>query len=59
MISPRADLCNVLHDRVLKLNMPEGCQCVAFADDLVVVVEAQDKDLLMMGADSVLDKIHM
>lgn len=39
-------LWNILYDPVLELNLTQGATSIAYADDLAVIVEAEDKDEL-------------
>lgn len=43
-------LWNVLYDTVLKLRLPEECHTVAYADDLTLVVRANNEYILMERA---------
>lgn len=51
-------LWNVLYNPVLEIELPEGCDTVAYADDLVLVVKNDRKDLMMKQADEALEAIR-
>lgn len=50
-------LWNVLYDPVLRLELPAGCQTFAFADDLALLVEADDRMTLATRVEYAVDTI--
>lgn len=50
-------LWNILYDGVLRLHLMEGCNTVAYADDLALIVEADNSRDLMFKVNDSLDKI--
>lgn len=52
-------LWNVLYDDVLKINIPDGVYTIAYADDLAVVVTANDSTQLMWKGDETLEQIRI
>lgn len=51
-------LWNILYDPVLRLGLPRGCQTVAFADDLALLVEAEGRLSLSTRLEYALDSIR-
>lgn len=54
----RGPTLNVLYDGVLRLPLAPGCRMVAYADDLVVVVNADKKPELISRAEVALGMIE-
>lgn len=52
-------LWNILYDGVLRLELTEGAKQFAFADDLAVVVRAEDEDELVHRVDQSLHRIDI
>lgn len=51
-------LWNVLYNGVLELNLPEGCETIAFADDLGLIVRQNNDKKLVTAANEALLKIE-
>lgn len=43
-------MCNILYDEVLYLQLPKDCDNIAFANDLALIIRANNKDGLMNKA---------
>jgi hypothetical protein len=50
-------LWNLLYDGILNIDMPEGVETMAFADDLAVVTTAKTENQLMRNTNEALHKI--
>lgn len=50
-------LWNIQYNGVLELRLPKGCEAVAFADDLGVLISAENENQLMAKANSVMERV--
>jgi hypothetical protein len=50
-------LWNLIYDGILNIDMPEGVETIAFADDLTVVTTAKTEEQLMRNTNKELHKI--
>ena len=50
-------LWNVAYDGVLRLEMPEGVQTLAYADDLAILVKARDEKMLVRVANDAMERV--
>lgn len=51
-------LWNILYDRVLRLQYPEGVTAIAYADDLALVVVASTEEQVMAAANSAIRRVQ-
>lgn len=51
-------LWNILYNSVLDLELPENCQTVAYADDLALIVKANDSKTLIDNSNTSLEAIN-